>query len=266
MLTRALIVVLVLLNLSVALWWMLRSDPLPQDVKPPSGVASLQLLAPDDSLPATDAAKGTAPLEDAANEASTPPVATVVPSEPAPTPLPATNTESAADKAVQAPSQVAAVEPSPVRRCVALGPFPDQATAQAAQARLGNALGTARLQEQSSPSTTTRYRVMLPPAASREDAQATVQRIVAAGLGDYYIIAQGPEANAIALGQYRNREGAERRLETLRAAGFQARLQGGDAAATWWLQGTLGAGQTADGVRRRSGAAQQRSLDCTRLR
>ncbi len=262
MLTRALLVVLVLLNLSVALWWMLRSDAVPPEVKPPSGVASLQLLAADEPLPATDAARGTAPLEDAddvAKEATTPPPAAVETAAPSPSADAGAGSDSSPPRAV-----AAAISEAP--RCVALGPFPDQAAAQAAQGRLGEALGRARLQEQSSPSSTARYRVMLPPAASREEAQATVQRIVAAGLGDYYIIAQGPEANAIALGQYRNREGAERRLEALRAAGFQARLQGGDAAAAWWLQGTLGTGQTADGVRRRSGAAQQRSLECARLR
>ncbi len=264
MLTRALLVVLVLLNLSVALWWMLRGDVVLPEVKPPSGVATLQLLAADEPLPATDAARGTAPLEDAddvAKEATTPPPAAVETA--APSPSPSADAGAGSDSS---PPRAVALATSEAPHCVALGPFPDQAAAQTAQVRLGEALGRARLQQQSSPSSTARYRVMLPPAASREEAQATVQRIVAAGLGDYYIIAQGPKANAIALGQYRNREGAERRLQALRSAGFQARLQGSDAAATWWLQGALGAGQTADGVRRRSGAAQQRSLECARLR
>ena len=114
----------------------------------------------------------------------------------------------------------------------------------------------------------TRYRVLLPPAASREEAQATVKRIVAAGVSDYYIMAQGEEANAIALGQYRNREGADRRLAALSAAGFKATMvaSGGDGSAQWWLDATLADGTGAAAVRQRTGAAQQRSLECARLR
>ncbi|PTT63317.1 SPOR domain-containing protein, partial [Stenotrophomonas sp. HMWF003] len=44
MLTRALIVVLAILNLGVALWWMLRGEPAPAPPPPTTGVAQLQLL------------------------------------------------------------------------------------------------------------------------------------------------------------------------------------------------------------------------------
>jgi cell division protein FtsN len=150
---------------------------------------------------------------------------------------------------------------------VSLGPFTDRAAAQAAQAKAGGTLRGARLREVADAGAT-RYRVVLPAAASREDAQATVKRIVAAGLSDYYIIANGEEANAIALGQYRNREGAERRMAALSAAGFNARLiaSGGDGSAQWWLDATLAPPADASAARQRSGAAQQRSLDCARVR
>ncbi|MEN5426853.1 SPOR domain-containing protein [Stenotrophomonas pennii] len=262
MLTRALIVFLVLLNVSVALWWMLRGGPVVPDVQPPSGVAELQLV--DAAAPATapSPTASTAPLTDTTPIAAEPAAAVAAsPSTEAPATAPV-----AAAPAPPAPAAEPAPTPAAPERCVALGPFADQAAAQGALAKAGAALTRTRLREQSTPGATSRYRVMMPPAETREAAQVTVQRIVAAGLSDYYVIGQGPDANAIALGQYRNREGAERRLAALRAAGFQAQLSGGEGASTWWLQGALADGKADPGLRQRSGAAQQRSLDCAGLR
>jgi len=265
MLTRALIVILVLLNASVALWWLLRSEPVVPDVTPPAGVAELQLLPAAGSLPTGSPDPSATALQDAASDAA-PDAAVPAASAPAATPALRQAAATGAGPQDDAASPPAVQKPA-APRCIALGPFPGRSEAQAAQGRAGALLERSRLYEQPSPSSGgARYRVMLPPAASREAAQATVQRIVAAGLSDYYVIAQGPDANAIALGQYRNQEGAERRMAVLRAAGFQPQLQGGDAATTWWLRGALADGQSPDAVRQRSGAAQQRSLDCTRLR
>ncbi len=93
-----------------------------------------------------------------------------------------------------------------------------------------------------------------------------MKRIVAAGLSDYYIISQGEEANAVALGQYRNREGAERRMAAVQAAGFQPRLVASGDSGQWWLEAQLAAGTQPAQAQQRSGAAQSRSLECTRLR
>jgi hypothetical protein len=81
------------------------------------------------------------------------------------------------------------------------------------------------------------------------------------------VVSQGEEANAVALGQYRNREGAERRLATLVAAGFPARLAGGgnETPPTWWLDVASSSASPAT-LMQRAGAAQQQSLDCARLR
>lgn len=263
MLTRALIVLLVLLNASVALWWILRDVPVVHAPRPsPSGVAELQLLGADALPPPPRTAATGHALQDVSRDAAQAEAeapadaATVVPAEAA------TGPTGASTAVPGIPASPAAVEP----RCVSLGPFPDAAAARAAQARLGSRLQAGRTQEQApSPDAATRYRVMLPAAASRAEAQATVQRIVAAGLGDHYLIAQGPETNAIALGQYRNRDGAERRLAAVQTAGFPARLQP-SAAATWWLQGILADGHSVADLRRHAGAASQRSLDCARLR
>jgi len=284
MLTRALIVVLAILNLGVACWWLLRDAPQkPAPPPQPAGVAELRWVpggvdaaaaaeataaAPTAPLMEREPAEKTAvavtpaPAAPAKPEIAKPRAAEATPvaaaakpaTPPAPTPTPAP------EKPVTPP--VAAEPP----RCVALGPFADRAAATSAQGKAGNVISQVRLREQPAASGSTRFRVMLPAAASREEAQATVKRIVAAGLSDYYIISQGEDINAVALGQYRNREGAERRMAAVQAAGFQPRLVASGDAGQWWLEGQLAAGTQPAQAQQRSGAAQSRSLECTRLR
>lgn len=282
MLTRALIVVLAILNLGVASWWLLRTEPTRAPAPtPPSGVAELRWLpggtdasalaqtaaAPTEALVAREAAPGAALAPaDAPVAAPTP---TAAPQPTAATPLTAVAKPAAPTPPVAetpAPEKPAPEKPAAPPRCIALGPFADRAAAVAAQGRAGSLLAPARLREQPAASGSARYRVLLPAATSRDEAQATVKRIVAAGLSDYYIIGQGEEANAIALGQYRNREGAERRMAAVQAAGFQPRLVASGEAGRWWLEGQLASGSEPAQVQQRSAAAQQRSLDCTRLR
>ena len=277
MLTRALIVVLAILNLGVATWWLLRDEPARAPLPPPpTGVAELRWLpggtdaavaaqasaaAPTEALVEREAAPANAVAAAPAPAAATPP-ASSKPAEPVKSP------EPIAAIAKPAPEPVAEKPAAPAAppRCLALGPFTDRAAATAAQGRAGNLLSQARLREQPAAGGSARYRVLLPAAASRDDAQATVKRIVAAGLSDYYIISQGEETNAIALGQYRNREGAERRMAAVQAAGFQPRLVASGDAGQWWLEGQLAAAAEPAQAQQRSGAAQQRSLECTRLR
>jgi hypothetical protein len=279
MLTRALIVVLVILNLGVALWWLLRGEPASAPPASPVGVAQLEVLPSTQAPSATATPLTPAPALQDVTPASAPapvtqpPVTTATPATaladtPAPTPaasVPAPAPVAAAPTPAAAPAPVTAT-PTPAQ-CVSLGPFADRATAQAAQSRAGGGLRGAKLREVADAGAT-RYRVLLPPAASREEAQATVKRIVAAGVSDYYIIAQGEDTNAIALGQYRNREGADRRLVSLSAAGFKATMvaSGGDGSSQWWLDATLADGTDPAVARQRSGAAQHRSLECARLR
>ncbi|WP_353085113.1 SPOR domain-containing protein [Stenotrophomonas sp.] len=270
MLTRALIVVLVILNIGVALWWVLRGEPVSAPPASSAGVAQLEVLPTTQATPASaaspDAASALQDVTPATAPVAQPPVSTAAPpSAVADTPAPTPAASVPAPTPVAAAPAPAAV-PAPAQ-CVSLGPFADRAAAQAAQSRAGNALRGAKLREVADAGAT-RYRVLLPPAASREEAQATVKRIVAAGVSDYYIIAQGEDTNAIALGQYRNREGADRRLAALSAAGFKATMvaSGGDGSAQWWLDATLADGTDAAVARQRSGAAQQRSLECARLR
>lgn len=279
MLTRALIVVLAILNLGVATWWLLRDEPARAPLPPhPTGVAELRWLpggtdaavaaqvsaaAPTEALVEREAAPATAVAAAPAPAAATPtPTSASKPAEPAKAPEPVAAIAKPAPEPVAEKPAASAAPP----RCLALGPFPDRAAATAAQSRAGNLLSQVRLREQPAASGSARYRVLLPAATNRDDAQATVKRIVAAGLSDYYIISQGDETNAIALGQYRNREGAERRMAAVQAAGFQPRLVASGDAGQWWLEGQLAAAAEPAQVQQRSGAAQQRSLECTRLR
>ena len=169
MLIRALIVLLVVLNLGAAAWWLTR--PTPEPVPPadlPAGVARLQLV--DEDAPAASATPSPAP-------ATTPGVPAV---------------------------------------CFSLGPFTSEAAATQARGALGGELLRVQLREAPGASASG-YQVVMPPAASLEEAQATAARIGAAGFDDFLVVRQGEQANGIALGRYRSREAAERRLADLQA-------------------------------------------------
>ncbi len=277
MLTRALIVVLAILNLGVATWWLLRDEPARAPLPPPpTGVAELRWLPGGTDAAVAAQASAAAPTEALVEREAAPATAVAAAPAPAAATLAAPGKPAEPVKAPEPMAAVAKPAPEPVAekpaapaappRCLALGPFANRAAATAAQSRAGNLLSQVRLREQPAASGSARYRVLLPAAASRDDAQATVKRIVAAGLSDYYIISQGDETNAIALGQYRNREGAERRMAAVQAAGFQPRLVASGDAGQWWLEGQLATGSEPAQAQQRSGAAQQRSLECTRLR
>lgn len=242
MYVRALIVVLAILNTGVALWWGLRpSPPPPLPPSAPSGVASLQLIAPARADAAASAAAQTAAPE------------------PAAAPAPA----SAAPAAAAAKTVAAAVKPASELRCLSFGPYPSRDGAEATRMVAGPLLSDARVHEV--PGADARsFRVMLAAVGNREQAQALVARIKAAGIGDYYVIGQG-DNNDIALGQYRNREGAERRQSELAAKGFSAAVlpSGGSGQSRWWLEARTAADDAALRALRAPG---QRSRDCAALR
>lgn len=259
MLTRLLIVILAVLNVGVALWWMTSQPSKP--VAAPSaeaGVATLELLQSPPpakpsatvaaTVPATPVPSSTPPL--VAQEANKQAVPVEAPVETKPEPPVAASTVASA--------------PAP-EQCSSLGPFASQAAAQAALAALGSDIRRQHLREVPGKPATS-YRVLIPPAASREEAQATAKRIVDAGFSDYFIVSQGEETHAVALGQYRNREGAERRLTSLTAAGFPAKLMtnGSETLPSWWLD--VASGATPADLKQRASAAQQQSLNCARLR
>ena len=247
MLIRALIVLLVVLNLGVAAWWLTRpAAPPAATVVEPEGIARLQLLS--EAMPT--ASPASAVVADAAVEAAPVAQATV---------------EQAPVEQTPAPVSTAAI--APPAQCFSLGPFNDRAAATAAATRLGKQALRPRPREVPGKAANA-YNVILPVAANREAAHALAQRIGAAGFDDFLVINQGEQANGIALGRYGSREAAQRRQSALQAAGFQAQIQavGGEGAAQWWLDLTAAEGAAAAQLQALSTATQSRSLDCAALR
>lgn len=231
MLIRAVMVLLVVLNLGTAAWWLSR-PPAPAPVPPAqrAGVPRLKLRS------------------EVATPMTTAPAAPVV-AEVAP------------------PAPPVATEPAKSPVCFSLGPFVDRAAADAAIAKLAAQVTRAVLREVPGRAATG-YSVSMAPAADRAAAQAAAQRIGAAGFDDFLVVNTGEQANSIALGRYGSRESAERRQSALKAAGFDARVEaiGAEGAAQWWLDASAPAGTAASQLRGTVGAPQSRSLDCARLR
>src|SRR5690606_7972556 len=179
---RALIVLLVAMNIGVALWWALRPAPGPEPLpEPPVDVPRLQLVAE----------AGPGALQAAA--------------------LNAANAGVQADGPLAGPEQEAGGDIDlGGLQCFSFGPWADAAAAaQALDALRPQAL---RVRGREAATGASGWRVMLPPLPDREAAQAEVARLVDAGFNDHFIIAQGDEANAIALGRF-SAEATARRHE-----------------------------------------------------
>lgn len=220
MLIRALIVLLVVLNLGAAAWWLTR--PAPEPVPPPdlpAGVARLQLV--------DEGVAGASPT----------------------------------------PSSVPATAPTLPGVCFSLGPFTSEAAATQARDALGAELLRVQLREAPGASASG-YQVVIPPAASLDEAQATAARIGAAGFDDFLVVRQGEQANGIALGRYRSREAAERRVTELQAGGFAVQLQpvGRAGPSLWWLDAGAADGADAAALAKRASSAAPQPLECTALR
>ena len=252
MLIRALIVLLIALNLGAAAWWISRPAPQPRVLpEQPAGVARLQLLGES----GVAAAKAAPPVAVPAPAAASTPAGTA--------PIEATSTEAASTETAPAPVAATAA----AAQCFSIGPFDSDAAANAATARIAGQ--AARIRPREVPGRqASGYNVLLPPLPDREAAQALAQRIGAAGFDDYLVINGGAQANGIALGRYGSREGAERRQSTLKAAGFDAQVQavGNEGPRQWWLDIAAIEGASAAQLKRSADATQSRSLDCAVLR
>lgn len=148
-----------------------------------------------------------------------------------------------------AQANVPAPQPkTPPARCYSLGPFNDKANADKMVAVFAkqNVNATLRKIRQTQ---VTGYWIYLPPYPSTAAATAVTRQLGAKGLHDYYVVASAPDANAISLGLFRERSGAERRLARVRKMGFQPKLQVRTSdKELFWLDyrdpgnGTIGAG------------------------
>lgn len=232
MFARALFVLLLVLNVGVATWWATRGPPsAPAAVRAPIGVARLQLA-------------GEAP----GAVAGAPPLAAAAPAD---------------DVAIPTGAAAAAAASPAAAQCFSFGPFSDDQAAVAAQSRLQPL--TRRIVVRKLRRGTSRdWQVILAPLPSAEQAAATAQRIAAAGFSDYFVVRQGEQANAIALGRYGNEATALRRAEALVAAGFAARAEPLGGTLTWLDVGAA-PGFDPAAAQRLAAAPEHRALDCAAL-
>jgi hypothetical protein len=226
---RALIVLLAVLNLGVAAWWLFRPEPAPAAADAaPSAVARLQLASERPDLRPVPA-----------------------PQIPTPDPAPGDNT--------------AAELPAP-ERCLRFGPFADAAALEAARAALAPRALRLRSREEREGGGRG-WRVYLPAAADRATADATAERLRASGFSDLLVVADGTEANSIALGRFTSEARAQAHATALQAAGFAARAEAlGEARTTRWIELAVAADTDPAALQRSVPAARSSRIDCAGLR
>ena len=121
------------------------------------------------------------------------------------------------------PQQVAALGPAKVAAladvCVEWGPLSDADRARALS-RI-EPLDLGKLLTQKKTEVVTNYWVFVPPAANRAAADKRVEELKGQGLRDAFVVENGPQRLAIALGSFRSEEGAQARLATVLKLGVK---------------------------------------------
>lgn len=232
---RALIVLLLVMNVGVALWWALRPAPAAEPAPAvPGDVPTLVLEAEADRELLQAAAL------DAANAAAQPDEARA----------------DSGDRATVAPEDL---------RCFSFGPW--EGADEAGQAQAGLRVEAVRIRAREAITGATGWQVRLPPLADRAAAEAMVARLVAAGFNDHFILGQGDQANAVALGRFGAEASARRHQAALHEAGFDAALVEpvGATGTETWLDLAVGPDFDPDQARVDSGAARAEPLDCAAL-
>jgi hypothetical protein len=102
--------------------------------------------------------------------------------------------------------------------CIQVGPFENEASMAELKAELSTLFD--RVESHEKRSIVDRgYWVYLPKYASRAEAEQAVNDLTAVGAREFYIMPDGAMANAISLGVYDRREGAEERRQQLNDLG-----------------------------------------------
>ena len=217
---RLLFVVLLVANVAVLIWfeWLSPPHPALQVASPLSNTKPLTLLA--ELSPAEHQA-----LVKAATSAALPP------------PAPAANPASPAAATVA----VSAAVTAPV--CVSYGPFPSTEAAQTGAARLQKA--GASVSERLVPGKVRLgYWVYLPPFSSRHEAEAAATLLKQRGVKDLYVARDEANRNAISLGVFNQRKGAEERQQRIRKLGYHPVMtERFRDAPRYWLDARGGDGQ-----------------------
>lgn len=238
--SRAVIVLLLILNLGVALWWITRVDAGPAPVVAlPEGAEPLRLLG----------------------EAAAPPAR----AQPTPAAPDAPAAPSPVDAGADAPgADIADTDTAPV--CHSFGPFDDEAAVQQAQARLRPLVqASASRQVQSA---ARGWQVRMRALPDRDAATATATRLVAAGFRDHYLMPADAGGRVdIALGRFGSEPAARRHQQALGAAGFAAIAEplGDPATARHWIDVAAPAEADLAALQRASGAARGEAVECGTL-
>lgn len=253
-----------MLNVGVALWWLLRPGPVqPPPWMQPEGVPKLQLLGE----PVDPGAGAEARLVDPAlqRDAGQGPD---VSSGPLAADRNDADSASPRDAAVALDADAApasAPADAPALRCFSVGPYASVNVATAARQAL-QSLGPAQVHMREEAGSPRAWQVTIAPQADRAAADALAARIRDAGFDDLLVLAQGEDANGIALGRYSSAAAARRRESALSDAGFPARLQPvGDIDTQHWLDVAAGPGLESATARRTANASQVRDIDCASI-
>ena len=249
---RALLVLLVMLNVGVATWWVLRpAPPAPAPWVQPADVPRLQLLGEGPGAQGAvepEAGVAAATVDEAALD------------QPA-LDQPAVD-EATAAQAAAAPVDGVVESASAALRCSSFGPFTDAASVATARGVL-QPLGAARMRVRDVVQAPRGWRVVVAPQPDRAAADALAAKIRDAGFDDLLVVPSGDEANGIALGRYGSESSARRRESALRTAGFPAQAQPlGDAVVSHWLDVAAGPGFDAAAAGAAASAAQVKDIEC----
>lgn len=262
MLSRALIVLLIVLNLGVATWWLWRqaSTPAPQDGRIDG--APLLLLPSEYYARVSESERPAVNAEtpgDAGQGADVAPVDNPVEVEPATTAV----EPVAAPAAQPPPSQPSQAVVDAEAQCFVFGPG---ATPGMRERAAAFAVGPVRYRPLPDPAPAARgWRVVMPAQADLEQARAMQQRLREAGFTDQVLVRTPAEANSIALGLFGTRQAAERHQQALVAAGFQAQIHPANNDIRPALALQLRAGVDVDSVRHRLQVLRAQPLDCAEL-
>lgn len=110
------------------------------------------------------------------------------------------------------------------QQCFTLGPFQSKAGAGAAKKQLGKA-GIAAKQRVNKDKSRKGYWVILPPSATRAEANQHVKRLKQLEIKDYFLVVTGEKVNAVSLGVFSKSELAKQRLKTITELGFSAKIE-----------------------------------------
>ncbi len=191
-------------------------DPSTQHAEIDMPATEAEEPAPD-PLPSDTAGKGRL-ADEGAEVADEPPAsplasATVVPMQ---------NMKAMADEAEAKVGATDDTQPSAPQACWELGPFEQVSEAR----RLQLPTGIRRIKiDRSRVRVPAGFYVLVPPAANREAARQTLERLRARGVRDSWLFASGPLRNAISLGMFSQQENALRRKRQIEKMGVAVRLQ-----------------------------------------